>query len=128
MLHNFIETILPAIISICELIGIIVVTITSLQAFYKYLKAVFTGRHSNFKFELAQGLATGLEFKMAAEILKTVLVRDMQELIILGAVIILRALLSLLIHFEMKEEHEHPLSTMHKQGEANPDADSEKTE
>ena len=37
-----------------------------------------------------------------AEILKTVLVREMSELLILGAVIILRALLSLLIHFELK--------------------------
>ena len=43
---------------------------------------------------------------MAAEILKTVLVRDLNELIVLGAVVLLRALLSLLIHFEMKE-HPH---------------------
>ena len=48
-------------------------------------------------------LALSLEFKMAAEILKTVLVRDMTELMVLGAVIILRALLSFLIHFEMKQ-------------------------
>ena len=39
---------------------------------------------------------------MAAEILKTVLVRDLNELLVLGAVILLRALLSLLIHFEMR--------------------------
>ena len=32
------------------------------------------------KFDLANGLATSLEFKMAAEILKTVLVREMKEL------------------------------------------------
>lgn len=41
---------------------------------------------------------------MAAEILKTVLVRDLQELMVLGAVILLRATLSLLIHFEMKKD------------------------
>ena len=55
------------------------------------------------KFALANGLATSLEFKMAAEILKTVLVREMNELMVLGAVILLRALLSFLIHFEMKQ-------------------------
>ena len=43
---------------------------------------------------------------MAAEILKTVLVRNLQELVILGAVILLRALLSLLIHIEMKNDEE----------------------
>ena len=42
---------------------------------------------------------------MAAEILKTVLVRDKEELIVLGAVILLRAILSFLIHFEMKQTH-----------------------
>ena len=39
---------------------------------------------------------------MAAEILKTVQVRDLEELTVLGAVIVLRAVLSLLIHFEME--------------------------
>ena len=44
----------------------------------------------------------GLEFKMAAEILRTVLIQSLDELIMLGAVILLRALLSLLIHYEIK--------------------------
>ena len=59
--------------------------------------------NADVKFALANGLATSLEFKMAAEILKTVLVREMNELMVLGAVILLRALLSFLIHFEMKQ-------------------------
>ena len=50
---------------------------------------------------LAKGLAVGLEFKMAAEILKTVLIQNLEEIYMLGAVILLRALLSLLIHFEL---------------------------
>ena len=104
MLESLIELILPTIISICELIGIIVVTVSAVVGFYQYLKGLITHRTTNFKFELAQGLASGLEFKMAAEILKTVLVRSLDELVILGAVILLRALLSVLIHFEMKAE------------------------
>ena len=42
---------------------------------------------------------------MAAEILKTVIIRDIEELMVLGAVIVLRARLSFLIHFEMKHSH-----------------------
>ena len=41
---------------------------------------------------------------MGAEILKTVLIRDMNEILILGSIIVLRALLSFLIHYEMKHE------------------------
>ena len=88
----------------CELMGIFVVMVSALQAFLKYLKSLFTKQPSNYKTELAGGLAAGLEFKMAAEILKTVLVHSTEELIILGAVILLRALLSFLIHVEMNSE------------------------
>ena len=41
---------------------------------------------------------------MGAEILKTVVVREMTELIILGVVIVLRAILAFLIHWEIKNE------------------------
>lgn len=105
MLEKAIEIVLPEIISVLEIMGITVVTISALGAFYRYLKSLFTRTPCDVKFALANGLALSLEFKMAAEILKTVLVREMKELMVLGAVILLRALLSFLIHFEMKEPH-----------------------
>lgn len=107
MLEELIETILPSIISILELMGIFVVCYSALHAFWEYLQTVFLHRSFDFKVELANGLATSLEFKMAAEILKTVLVRELTELGVLGAVIVLRALLSLLIHIELRAEQSH---------------------
>lgn len=107
MLENLIEWILPSVISILELMGIFVVCFSALHAFWEYLQTIFLHRSFDLKVELANGLATALEFKMAAEILKTVLVRELVELLILGAVIALRALLSLLIHFELRGEREH---------------------
>ena len=94
MLHLVIERTLPTVISLCELMGIFVVAVSALGGFFQYCRGLITHRAVNIKADLANGLATSLEFKMAAEILKTVLVR--------GAVILLRALLSLLIHFEMR--------------------------
>ena len=102
MLDKLIEIILPEIISVLELMGIAVVTVSALRAFWRYLRSLVTRTPCDVKFALANGLALSLEFKMAAEILKTVLVRELQELLVLGAVILLRALLSILIHFEMK--------------------------
>ena len=106
MLEELVLLILPPIISVCELMGIFVVAVSALRAFWHYCRGVFTHKPQDVKFELANGLATSLEFKMAAEILKTVLVRDLNELIVLGTVVLLRALLSLLIHFEMKDHRE----------------------
>ena len=102
MLEVFVEHFLEILIPGCELMGIFVIAVSSLRAFFFYIKGLVTKTQSDIKFQLANGLALSLEFKMAAEILKTVLVRDFEELTVLGAVIFLRALLSFLIHFEMK--------------------------
>ena len=102
MLEELIALMLPPIISVCELMGIFVVAVSAVRAFWNYCKGFMTHMPTDVKFDLANGLATSLDFKMAAEILKTVLVRDLNELVVLGAVVLLRALLSLLIHFEMK--------------------------
>lgn len=101
------EAVLPVVIALAEFMGIFVVGWSVLHAFYHYIMSTFFRRRYDLQFELAEGLATGLEFKMAAEILKTVLVREMSELVVLGAVIVLRALLSFLIHFEMKHTQHH---------------------
>ncbi|MBO5908453.1 MAG: DUF1622 domain-containing protein [Clostridia bacterium] len=101
--HNLIENFLPFIISILEIMGILVVGWSAIKAFWEYIQNTFFHKRLNLQYNFAQGLATGLEFKMAGEILNTVLIREIDELYILGAVILLRALLSILIHFELKE-------------------------
>ena len=105
VLEIFMEAVLPYIIVILEIMGILVVMWSAINSFWKYIQNSFFKKDHNIQFYFARGLATGLEFKMAAEILKTVLVRNINELLVLGAVILLRALLSVLIHFEMKHNN-----------------------
>jgi uncharacterized membrane protein len=45
-----------------------------------------------------------LEFKLASEIIKTAIVRDIAEIYVLGAIIIIRVILTLVIHWEIKTE------------------------
>ncbi len=103
ILEHGVHIVLPYIISVLEIMGIFVVGWSAVHAFWEYLQNAFMKKHLDLQHHLATGLATGLEFKMAAEILKTVLVQDLSELMVLGAVILLRAILSILIHFEMKK-------------------------
>lgn len=105
-MHAFIELILPYMISILELIGIFVVFWAGIYGFWKYLQNMFLHKKFNLIDQLGKNLAMGLEFKMAAEILRTVLIQSLEELYMLGAVILLRAILSLLIHFEMRPHKE----------------------
>ena len=106
MLELLLEHVVPEIISLLEIIGVVVITIGAAKALFYYVKALFVESDTPIRIELANALALGLEFKMGAEILKTVLVRNFEEIYVLGAIILLRALLSLMIHFEIKAEKE----------------------
>ena len=113
ILHEFIEIILPHLISFLEIIGIFVVLWSGLHGFWDYFQTTFLKKQLDVQTNLARGLALGLEFKMAAEILKTVLVRQLSELVTLGIVIVLRALLSALIHLEMRHYSPKKQSEVH---------------
>ena len=53
---------------------------------------------------LAKGMAMGLEFKLGSEILRTVVVREWEELGVVAGIIVLRAALTFLIHWEIRQE------------------------
>lgn len=97
------ELLLMYVVEFCtillELFGIIVLVYTAIKCFLRWTK-----RDSNLRLDLAQGIALSLEFKMGSEVLRTVVVRDWEELGILGAVILLRGLLTFLIHWEINNE------------------------
>ena len=63
------------------------------------------------RLSIAQGIALALCFKLGGEVLRTVIVREWSELLVLGAIIFLHAAMSVLIHWEIKME-EKRLSAM----------------
>jgi len=86
-------------IIIFEFIGVGIIIFSGLHGFWLYLK-----RSPETKLTLAKGLAMGLEFKLGSEILRTVIVRDWKEIGTVAGIIALRAALTFLIHWEIKEE------------------------
>lgn len=87
-----------------ELIGVFIIVVGSFRALGQLLIRLRTRQSINVMIELGRALALGLEFKMGAEIVNTVIVREIRELLILGLVIALRAVLAILIHWEIKNE------------------------
>lgn len=106
MEHIF-ETYLPFLIHIFELMGIIILSIGGFKAFWSYIKALHTKEPYKIKYQFAASLATALEFKLAAEILKTVLIKSFDELIILASIFILRVLMTFVLEWEIKQEKQH---------------------
>ena len=100
--HN-VELFLTYVVELCtillEFFGVIVLVYTAVKCFIQWIR-----RESNLRLDLAQGIALSLEFKRGSEVLRTCVVREWSELGILGAVILLRGLLTFLIHWEIKHE------------------------
>ncbi|MDO4341086.1 MAG: DUF1622 domain-containing protein [Eubacteriales bacterium] len=92
-------------ILIFEFIGVGIIIWTSLVSFYKYVK-----QRPDTRIYLGKGLAMGLEFKLGSEILRTVIVREWNEIAIVAGIIALRAALTFLIHWEIKEEEKEARS------------------
>ena len=82
-----------------EFFGICILMYTGVKSFILWIK-----KDSSIRLALAQGIALALEFKLGGEVLRTVVVREWAELGILGAIIALRAALTFLIHWEIKNE------------------------
>ncbi len=103
------EMILENVTEIAEVlfavIGVLIIIVNFFKGLYYYLKNDKTS-----KFVLAEGYTMGLEFLMAGEILHTVIAKDLSSVIFVGAIVVVRVALTLLLHWEVqcekKEEKE----------------------
>ncbi len=99
-------------IGLAELAGIGILLITVVKAVVGYFR-----KNDNLRLDLAEGIALALEFKLGGEVLRTVIVREWTELLILGAIIALRGALTLLIHWEISVEEKRE-KQLHQIGKA----------
>ena len=82
-----------------ELAGVAVLLKTAVKALY-----IWVVKKERVQLNLAQGIALALEFKLGSEVLRTVIVREQSEMLMLGLIIVLRGALTFLIHWEITGE------------------------
>lgn len=87
------------LVLLIEIIGTVVLVHSILSAVIGLIK-----KKEYIRLHLAEGIALALEFKVGGELLRTVIARDLEELLILGVVILLRAALTFLIQWEIRIE------------------------
>ncbi len=125
-MQHILETILRYAIGygilLFEYVGVIILIVTGVQGVVGYIK-----KDPHMRLNLAQGMATALSFKLGGEILRTVIVQDFEEIAIVACIIILRAALTFLIHWEIKHMEQDELIRERKNTEkALSDAGAEK--
>ena len=104
-LEGFLESAVPMIAGLAEVIGLFIIVTSLVKATYHYVRATFFHDHHDFHHEMSSGLTTALEFLMSAEIAKTFLLQNLESVVPLAATFALRALMSLLLHIEMRGAH-----------------------
>lgn len=113
MFEELLEWMVPYIISILECMGVFIIAFAGLQTFYLYIRSKLHSDNHSIKLAFARNLAFALEFKLAGEILRTVITKEIDEMYVLAAIIILRAILTFVIHWEIKFDTDNPSEHSH---------------
>ena len=104
-IESYFDIIVNYLVLIIEFIGIAILVYAIIGAVIGLFK-----RQKHVRLKLAEGIALALEFKVGGELLRTVTVHDWsgwKELVIVAAIILLRAALTFLIHWEIKIERKN---------------------
>lgn len=94
----------PAFLTIAfilELLGIIIICYGVGVCTLKLIRQA--PKHPSLSHELVNYLALSLDYMLGAEIIRTVVARTIEELIIVGTIIVLRGALGYLIRQEVKD-------------------------
>lgn len=106
-MHHILDTVVPPIILIIELVAIFVIVSGTVKSIYTFIMNVFTDKEDQVIKEMASSMSLALEFILAAEILKTMIVDDRNQLITLSVLLILRIIISFVLHWELQALNTH---------------------
>jgi uncharacterized membrane protein len=99
------EKILRYGITAVEIIGAVIVFFYTFRALYHLLRKDHAGCHSL----LTEGISTGLSFLLGSEVLNTIIAPDWSAVGMTCAILLMRAGMTLLVHWENKmEKLNHP--------------------
>ena len=119
LIHNNFHHLVEICILLIELAGIAVIVFSMVRGFIGFIR-----KDERTRISLAQGIMLGLEFKIGSEVLRSVIVTDWSELGKLAAIILLRTMLTMLLHWEIGEEEKRErekgaalIETAHKNAE-----------
>ncbi|HBS90923.1 MAG TPA: hypothetical protein DEA51_00440 [Erysipelotrichaceae bacterium] len=101
LLHHFVLDMTNILMVILELIGAAIIVYISLITFYKFLRLNYYKTSTELRIRLGRGIAMGLQFYLAAEILRLITIRDTEDIYIVGAVILLHVIVTVLVSWEV---------------------------
>ena len=105
--------IISFIVPLVEACGVLAITLEVLRTTLQYVIAFFGLRPvqlTDLRMRLGQSMVIGLEFLVAADILKTALAPTWNDILLLAALIALRTILNYLLEHELRVLHSNTAS------------------
>ena len=93
-----------------ELVGALVIIVSVIRAVKNIFAQGFNFENAKSDPNLNGGLTKALEIFLAGEILMTLLAEDLKMLAHVGALVIIRVAIAMVIHWEAKQEEKQNLS------------------
>lgn len=90
-----------------EFVSVLIVAYSALTTLLKYLMTKFEFTNKQAKIEFSTALEMALAYMMGAEVLKSLVAHSKEQLITLGALILMRAAIALILHFETVADSKH---------------------
>ena len=105
--HEIMYIVAEYMILAFEIVGIIMLIHAGICGIVDYVK-----KDAETGLKLSEGMGMALQFLLGGEILRTVIVADMDSLLHVGGIVVLRVALTILTHWELKnrkeaEQHKH---------------------
>ena len=106
-MYHIMETAFATVVQygilLLEIVGAGIILISSVRALDALLR-----HRGDSKLMLADGIATALSFLLGSEALKTIIAPDWREIGMTAAILVMRAAMSVLLHWEVtNEKKEH---------------------
>lgn len=102
-MEHFLETLIHWVAYTMEIIGIGIIVLTGIRALITFAKGKFDFDNPRVSLILAEGMNISLGFLLAAEIVLSIVVKTVPNLVILMGIAGLRVALTFVLHWEVKE-------------------------
>ena len=100
VINSTFEHILDYVITGVEMVGAVIILFYTVRALISLLQK----KHNACRDHLTTGIATGLSFLLASEVLNTIVAPDWSAIGMTCAILLMRAGMTLLVHWENKME------------------------
>ncbi len=107
LIHHFVIDLTKLLMLLLELTGAAIIILVAFQTICRFVRLKYKQTSTDLRIRMGRGIALGLLFYLAAEVLRLITIRDYTDLAIVSAIIVLHVIVSVLVSWEVGHSLKH---------------------